>query len=106
MWYIFPQIQGLGYSATSKLYAIADLHEASAYLQHPLLAARLYEICQALLEQPLRNAHTIFGAPDDKKLQSSMTLFASVPGSHPIFQQVLLAFFNGQQDSTTLQLLQ
>ncbi|MEJ7588818.1 MAG: DUF1810 domain-containing protein [Ferruginibacter sp.] len=93
MWYIFPQVQGLGFSPTSKLYAIRDLQEASEFLQHPVLADRLVNICHALLELDSNYAHAIFGSPDDLKLKSSMTLFASVNNADPVFQRVLEKFF-------------
>ncbi|QKG55690.1 DUF1810 domain-containing protein [Hymenobacter sp. BRD128] len=105
MWYIFPQIQGLGYSSTAQHYAIADAAEAAAYLAHPTLGPRLVEIAQALLGLPGNNATAIMGTPDDLKLGSSMTLFAQVPGASPVFQQVLDKFFGGAPDVRTLQLL-
>jgi uncharacterized protein (DUF1810 family) len=105
MWYIFPQIQGLGFSSTSKLYAIKDLHEAASYLQHPVLGNRLIEICTELLALPGTDADAIFGSPDDLKLRSSMTLFCSVPGSNPIFSEVLDKFFKGAKDARTLEIL-
>ena len=105
MWYIFPQIQGLGVSSTSWHYAIQDLPEAAAYLAHPVLGPRLREIAGELLKLPGHDARRIFGAPDDLKLHSSMTLFAQVPGADPVFQAVLDAFFSGRPDSRTLQLL-
>lgn len=105
MWYIFPQIQGLGFSETSKHYAIKDAAEAAAYLQHPVLGGRLVEICQALLAGAGSDASRVFGSPDDAKLKSSMTLFAAVPGTSPVFEAVLAKFFAGASDSKTLQLL-
>jgi uncharacterized protein (DUF1810 family) len=105
MWYIFPQIQGLGYSSISQRYAIQDAREAAAYLQHPVLGARLVEISQALLGLASSNATSIMGSPDDLKLRSSMTLFGAVPGASPVFQQVLDKFFAGKPDSQTLRLL-
>ena len=75
MWYIFPQIQGLGFSRTAEFYAIRDLKEAKDYLAHPVLGARLKEISSALLELDGSPRHEIFGYPDDLKLRSSMTLF-------------------------------
>ena len=102
MWYIFPQIQGLGFSATSKLYAIRNLQEAQAYLNHPLLGKRLKEITDALINLPLNNAHEIFGSPDDVKLKSSMTLFASLPDADPVFESALKKFFKGEKDAKTL----
>jgi uncharacterized protein (DUF1810 family) len=103
MWYIFPQIQGLGFSETSKYYAINNLAEAEAFLQHAVLGSRLIHICTELLRLKSNNATHIFGSPDDMKLKSSMTLFASVPNANPVFQQVLDHFFNGTKDEKTLQ---
>jgi uncharacterized protein (DUF1810 family) len=105
MWYIFPQIQGLGFSETSKFYAIKDLAEAGAFLKHPVLGNRLMNICQALLDLKDDNANKIFGSPDDLKLKSSMTLFASLPDSNPVFQSVLDKFFDGIRDSRTQELI-
>ena len=105
MWFTFPQVQGLGMSETSKYYAIQNKAEAAAYLQHPVLGTRLTAICEALLALDSSNAHKIFGSPDDVKLQSSMTLFASVPGASPVFAAVLDKFFGGQKDSRTISIL-
>jgi len=105
MWYIFPQVQGLGFSETSRFYGIKDLAEATAYLQHPVLGPRLVAICEALLQLPGSNATSIMGSPDDMKLKSSATLFAQVPGASPVFEQVLAKFFGRMSDSKTLQLL-
>ncbi|HEY0606857.1 MAG TPA: DUF1810 domain-containing protein [Herpetosiphonaceae bacterium] len=105
MWYIFPQIDGLGYSSTSKRYAIKSLSEARAYLQHPLLGSRLVECAAIVLQLTGRSASAIFGAPDDMKLRSSMTLFAAVPDADPVFAQVLEKYFAGQPDRATLDLL-
>jgi len=102
MWYIFPQIQGLGFSETSKFYAIKDLSEAREYLQHPVLGARLIQISHALLEGEEKNANKIFGTPDDLKLKSSMTLFASLENTDPVFQEVLNKFFQGKKDEKTI----
>lgn len=106
MWYIFPQIEGLGYSETAKYYAIRNKEEAEAYLAHPLLGKRLEEISAALLELKTNEAHQVFGSPDDLKLRSSMTLFAVVAGENSVFEQVLRKFFNGKKDERTLALLQ
>ena len=106
MWYIFPQIQGLGYSETSRYYAIKNREEAIAYLSHPVLGKRLVEICEALLQSNTNDAYKIFGSPDDVKLKSSMTLFGAVDEEQPVFQQVLDKFFGGKRDDTTLRLLQ
>jgi uncharacterized protein (DUF1810 family) len=105
MWYIFPQIRGLGYSSTAQFYAIEDAAEAQAYVQHTLLGPRLLAICQALLGLPGQNATQILGTPDDLKLRSSMTLFASLPNPDPVFQAVLDKFFKGQPDPQTLRIL-
>jgi uncharacterized protein (DUF1810 family) len=105
MWYIFPQIAGLGFSSTSVYYSIKSMEEASAYLNHPVLGANLLEITKILLQLPERNARAILGSPDDMKLKSCMTLFAYVPGSEAVFKQVLDEFFDGQMDSKTLQIL-
>lgn len=105
MWYIFPQVQGLGFSQTSRYYAIQNSSEAAAFLQHPVLGSRLIEISKALLALDANDAHKIFGSPDDMKLQSSMTLFASLPGTDAVFQTVLDKFFNGTGDAATLQIL-
>lgn len=105
MWYIFPQIQGLGFSETSKRYAIKDLDEAEAYIKHPVLGQRLIEICTGLLNLKSNDAYQIFGSPDDRKLRSSMTLFASLPDAYPVFKSVIDKFFNGAMDSATLHLL-
>jgi len=105
MWYIFPQIKGLGHSSASMYYAIKDLEEANAYLAHPLLRARLTEICEALLHLESKDAYQIFGSPDDVKLKSSMTLFASIPKTHPAFQKVLDKYFGGTLDQRTLALI-
>ncbi|MGI8635585.1 MAG: DUF1810 domain-containing protein [Segetibacter sp.] len=105
MWYIFPQIQGLGFSETSKYYAIKDISEAEEFLKHPVLGKRLIEICNELLKLPSNDANRIFGSPDDLKLKSSMTLFGSLE-TNPVFQQVLDKFFNGTKDNKTLNIIE
>ncbi len=105
MWYIFPQIAGLGFSETSKFYAIKNATEAQQYLEHPLLRQRLVNISQSLLKLATNDAYRVFGSPDDMKLQSCMTLFASIPNADLVFQQVLDKYFSGQPDKKTLQLL-
>lgn len=105
MWYIFPQIRGLGYSEIAEYYAIEDLDEAKAYLQEPVLAAHMQEICEALLENESGNAEEVMGWPDDLKLRSSMTLFAAADPENKIYQRVLDKFFEGKPDEKTLQLL-
>ena len=106
MWYVFPQIQGLGLSETAKFYAIKDVQEAADFLKHPVLGSRLIEISNAALTLPSNNANSIFGSPDDMKLKSSMTLFAALDQTNPVFQSVLDKFFGGSKDQETLQLIQ
>lgn len=105
MWYIFPQIQGLGFSQTSRFYAIKDINEADEYLKHPVLGSRLVQICNELLKLKSDDANKIFGSPDDVKLLSSMTLFSSLENTNPVFQSVLEKFFNGTKDSKTLRII-
>jgi len=105
MWYIFPQIKGLGFSDTARFYAIKDLQEAADYLSHPILGARLMEICGALLGHKDTSASQIFGNPDDLKLRSSMTLFAEVEGADPIFAKVLERFYSSRKDERTIAIL-
>ncbi len=105
MWYIFPQIAGLGSTETSRFYAIKDIKEASDYLLDQELGYRLTEISKALLTLETNNATAIFGTPDDLKLRSSMTLFDSVPATFPVFGQVLDKFYNGERDDLTLSIL-
>jgi uncharacterized protein (DUF1810 family) len=105
MWYIFPQIKGLGFSETSKFYAINDRREAIQYLEHPVLGKRLVEISNEILKVTGKTAHEIFGSPDDIKLQSCMTLFGSLPNADPVFQSVLNTCFNGVKDEKTLDLV-
>lgn len=105
MWYIFPQIQGLGYSPTSRYYAIHSLDEAAAFLHDPYLGGNLLEICHVLLELGTSNATEVFGGPDDVKLKSSMTLFSLVPDADPVFQNVLDKYFGGKRDRRTMNIL-
>jgi uncharacterized protein (DUF1810 family) len=105
MWYIFPQIAGLGFSETSKYYALKNLSEAEEYFEHPILGKRLIEISSVLLGLQTNDAHAVFGSPDDLKLQSSMTLFSAVKNSDPVFQLVLDKFFAGEKDKHTLALI-
>ncbi|MDH6341896.1 uncharacterized protein (DUF1810 family) [Parabacteroides sp. PFB2-12] len=100
MWYIFPQIKGLGRSSTSVYYAIESLDEAKNYLEHPVLGSRLEECCQILLELEDKSAESIFGGIDAKKLKSSMTLFALV-SEKEIFREVLQKYFGGKEDVRT-----
>jgi uncharacterized protein (DUF1810 family) len=101
----FPQIDGLAYSSTSKYYAIKSIEEAEQYLDHPILGPRLIECTKSVLAVEERSASQIFGYPDEMKFRSSMTLFASVAGSDPVFMHVLNKYFNGEQDEKTFQLL-
>lgn len=105
MWYIFPQIAGLGFSSTSKFYAIKNRAEAEDYLRHPVLGKRLIEISEALLAHENKTAHQIFGSPDDVKLKSSMTLFGAIENANPVFQAVLDKYFGGAKDQKTLELI-
>lgn len=106
MWYVFPQIAGLGISETARFYAIKDLDEATAYLAHPVLGKRLIDITEALLAIQGKSANQILGSPDDIKLRSSMTLFGSLPNANPVFQAVLDAFYKGEKDQKTLQIIE
>jgi uncharacterized protein (DUF1810 family) len=105
MWFIFPQIEGLGHSATAMHYAIKSIDEARAYLNHPVLGPRLRECAEAVLAVEGRTASEIFQYPDDLKLRSSMTLFAAVAEPGSVFVRVLEKYFAGKQDERTLQLL-
>jgi uncharacterized protein (DUF1810 family) len=105
MWFVFPQLDGLGFSPMAQRYAIRSLTEARAYLAHPILAPRLRACVEAILGVPGRSAHEIFGSPDDLKLQSSMTLFAKAAPEASLFQQALDCFFGGEPDRRTLELL-
>jgi uncharacterized protein (DUF1810 family) len=105
MWFVFPQIAGLGRSPTAIFYAIADAAEARAYLAHPLLGARLIECAEAVLAHRGVSAEAIFGGIDAIKLRSSMTLFEAVAGDPGPFAAVLDAFFDAERDPATLMLL-
>ena len=105
MWFIFPQIDGLAYSTTSKHYAIKSLEEARQYLNHPVLGTRLRECAQTVLAVEGRSVAEIFGYPDDLKLKSSMTLFAYVAEPRSVFVRVLDKYLQGEQDVRTLDLL-
>lgn len=103
MWFIFPQLQGLGSSATAHLYAIASANEARAYLDHPILGPRLRECARILLGLKGRTAREVFGFPDDLKLRSCLTLFAAVAADDPVFLDGLARYFGGEGDRLTLQ---
>jgi uncharacterized protein (DUF1810 family) len=105
MWFVFPQLAGLGRSAAAQFYAIADADEARAYLGHPLLGPRLRECTSLVLAVEGSSAHDIFGAPDDLKFRSCMTLFAQVAPESSVFADALRKYFSGQPDTLTLGLL-
>ncbi|WIW43393.1 DUF1810 domain-containing protein [Bradyrhizobium sp. 62B] len=104
MWFVFPQIAGLGFSAMSQRYAIGSRAEAEAYLAHPVLGARLVECTGLILAVEGRSINAILGAPDDAKFRSSMTLFGAV-SDQPIFGDALARYFAGERDSATLEIL-
>ncbi|TXI18093.1 MAG: DUF1810 domain-containing protein [Nitrosomonas sp.] len=105
MWYIFPQLAGLGHSAMSQRYAIQSAAEAKAYLNHSVLGPRLIQCVKVLLEIDGRSAHEIFGSPDDMKLRSCATLFASITPKGSVFECLLEKYFHGKQDRKALDLL-
>lgn len=102
MWFVFPQIAGLGFSAMAQRYALVSLEEARAYLAHPMLGPRLGECVTVLLDLESGSAHAIFGSPDDMKLHSCLTLFAAAAPDEPLFGQALECFFEGRPDPATL----
>ena len=106
MWYIFPQIDGLGHSTTSIFYAIKSIEEARQYLNHPVLGVRLFECAEAVLAIEGRSISQIFGYPDDLKLKSSMTLFAYITDPRSVFVRILDKYFHGERDFKTLDLLE
>lgn len=105
MWYIFPQYDGLGFSSTSKRYAIKSIAEAQAYLRHPVLGPRLVDCCEAAIAIEGRSAAEVFGSPDDMKLRSCATLFAAVSPAGSVFERLLDKYFKGARDEKTLQLI-
>lgn len=100
MWFIFPQLKGLGSSPTAIFYGIENLEEAAEFLADPVLGNRLAEISKAVFDIEGKSANAIFGSPDDLKLRSSMTLFSKVDAADPIFKNVLQKYFNGPDDRT------
>jgi uncharacterized protein (DUF1810 family) len=104
MWFVFPQVAGLGFSAMSQRYAIASRAEASAYLAHPSLGPRLIECTRLVLAVEGRTINAILGAPDDAKFRSSMTLFGAV-SDEPVFDEALARYFLGERDQATLDIL-
>lgn len=105
MWYIFPQIKGLGFSETTRFYAIKDLEEATNYFHHPVLGKRLVEISSELLNLTTNDAAAIFGSVDSMKLKSSMTLFSLLKDTDPVFQKVLDKYFGAMKDEKTIELI-
>ena len=105
IWYIFPQIRGLGFSSRAQFYAIRDLGEAQAYMKEPVLRERLLEISSALLLLSSSDPTEVMGYPDDLKLRSSMTLFMTAAPEESVFRQVLDKYFGGNPDDKTLQIL-
>ena len=105
MWYMFPQLRGLGTSTMAHLYGISGLKEAEAYLAHPVLSGRLYELCSELLKHKDKTALEIFGDIDEMKLKSSMTLFALTSEDYTIFDEALEHFFGGEMDEVTVKLI-
>ena len=105
MWFIFPQLRGLGTSDHAHYYGIADLREASEFLNHPILGKHLLEISELILTFHRKSAEVILGELDARKLCSSMTLFAQVENTNPIFQEVLNVFFSGEQDPLTISII-
>jgi len=106
MWFIFPQIEGLGYTSTSKHYAIKNLEEAQEYLDHKILGSRLLECAEVVLTVQGSSASAIFGYPDYLKLKSSMTLFSSVAAPDSVFVRILDKYYDGERDAKTLELLE
>ena len=105
MWFMFPQLRGLGTSTMAHLYGISGLGEAKAYLAHPVLSGRLYELCSELLKHKDKTALEIFGDIDEMKLKSSMTLVALTSEDYTIFDEVLEHFFGGEMDEVTVKLI-
>jgi uncharacterized protein (DUF1810 family) len=104
MWFVFPQLQGLGTSSMAQLFGIGSLAEARAYLAHPVLGARLRECCTLMLQVPGRSAHDILGSPDDLKFRSCVTLFSLAEPQEPLFRACLDRFYGGEPDPRTLAL--
>jgi uncharacterized protein (DUF1810 family) len=105
MWFVFPQLRGLGHSQMAWHFGIASRDEAGAFLAHPVLGPRLRECVELVLAVRGRSAHEIFGSPDDLKLRSCLTLFAEVAGGDSVFDRALRQYFGGQPDPATLDLL-
>jgi uncharacterized protein (DUF1810 family) len=105
MWYIFPQIDGLALSPTSRYYAIKGRDEAQAYLNHPVLGPRLLAVAEAAMRIEGKSANQIFGSPDDLKLKSCATLFADVSSEGSVFHRILDRYFHGERDERTIEIL-
>lgn len=105
MWFIFPQLKGLGGSETAQYYGIKNIEEAQAYMTNEYLQQNMFQICQVLVESKENNALKIFGSPDHMKLKSSMTLFEQACPNFDIFGKVIEKFFNGERDEKTIQLI-
>jgi uncharacterized protein (DUF1810 family) len=102
MWFVFPQIAGLGRSSIARFYAIGSLDEARAYVTHPVLGPRLIACVRTVNALEGRTAHAIFGSPDDLKLHASLTLFARAAPEEPVFAEALVKYFGGRLDALTL----
>ena len=105
IWYIFPQIEGLGKSETTKLYSIKSLEEGKAYLENPLLGQRLIEACEILLSLEDASMNEVMGFPDDLKLLSSMTLFESISDTNSIFTKIIKVYFDNNRDENSLRII-
>ena len=106
MWYIFPQIRGLGYSGMAQKYAISGAEEARAYLAHPLLGERLQRISEVVLAIEGRSMFDVFGSPDDWKLRSCATLFSTISPANSVFHQIIAKHYEGEMDARTLVILE
>ena len=106
VWYIFPQIEGLGKSDIAKLYSIKSLEEGRAYLEHPVLGQRFIEACEVLLSLKNTSIDEVMGFPDDLKLLSSMTLFETISKPKSIFTKIIEVYFDGERDKNSLEIIQ
>jgi uncharacterized protein (DUF1810 family) len=104
MWFVFPQLAGLGFSSTAQFYGIASLDEARAYLAHPVLGPRLRECCALMLGVPAKSAHDILGSPDDLKFRSCLSLFSLAAPQEGVFRDALERFYGGEADERTVAL--
>lgn len=105
IWYVFPQIEGLGKSDTAKLYSIKSLEEGRVYLEHPVLGPRLVEACEILLNLKNASMNKVMGFPDDLKLLSSMTLFENISGENSIFTKIIKVYFDNNRDENSLRII-